>query len=205
VMVRIDPSATHDLRRLVRSESSSMTGSEPPRTLQQIVSPLPTPNPSSAGTQPGSPGIYVKQSPTISTRTTPTQFVKRESPGLGGGTGTKEAFDVGLLRDPENPESMEVKETVRLMVDPDTKTARTAAESGVAVVVEPSRLTTMRVEGPVSARIVKLVYGDGQVQKLVFEPSSVGLGVQQNGFIHARRFCRWVTSVAPSVDYINVP
>jgi hypothetical protein len=205
VVVRIEPSAAQDLRRLVRPQSSSMSSSEAPRNSQQIFSPLPTPNPSSTSTQPGSPGIYVKQSETISVKTTPALFVKRESPGLGGGTGTKEAFDVGLLKDPENPECMEVKETVRLMVDPDNKAARTAAGSGVAVVVEPSKLTTMRVEGPVSARIVKLVGSDGRVQRLVFEPSSVGLGVQQNGFIHARRFCRWVTSVAPSVDYINVP
>jgi hypothetical protein len=144
----------------------------------------------------------VKQSPTISVKPISGHWIKRESPSLSNGP-PKEVFDVGILKDPENPDSVEIKETVRLVIDPETKTARTAAESAISVTVDPSKLKRIQVEGENSARVVKMVYTDDQKQTLVFAPSDVGHGVQ-NGFIHARRFCRWVSAVAPSVDYANI-
>ncbi|KAK0644182.1 hypothetical protein B0T16DRAFT_392578 [Cercophora newfieldiana] len=207
VIVRIDPSApaTQDRWRAVRSEqaSTATSGSEPPPNPQPVLNPLPTPNPSSAGTQPGSPNLLAKPSPTFSVKR-PSNIDINGERGGGSGSATKEVFDVGLLGVPEDLERLNIKETVRLMTDPSTQTARTSSESTTTVIIDPSQIDNIVVhnEGAASARVVKLVYVNGQRGTLVFGASDVGLGLQ-NGRVHARRFCRWVTSVNPSVEYSN--
>jgi len=184
VMVRIDSAVIQDRWCAVRSEpaSGSTSGSEPTRN-----SPA------------GSPNLQVRPSPTISVKPVPISYLKRESPALRRGSVTKELFDVGLLRDPENPDSLQIKETVRLAIDPDTQTAATQPGAATTTIVDPSKLKEIEVRGENSARIMSLLYADGQKQTLLFRPSDVGHGVQ-NAFIHARRFCRWVTDVSPSVS-----
>jgi len=208
VMVRIDATAPQDRWRAVRTESQpgsagsqsppariwkalQQGGTESPRNPQQMLSPLPTPNPSTAGTQPGSPNLPAKPSPSISVKGEPSV-----------GSSAKEIFDVSILKDSENPDTPGAGELVRLTVDPDTRVARASAGSSLAI-VDPTKLKLVLVEGKGnSARVVNMVFSDGQKQTLVFQPSDVGHGVQ-NGFIHARRFCRWVRAVEPSVEYSN--
>jgi hypothetical protein len=119
-------------------------------------------------------------------------MVKRESSLFA--TNLQEVFEVEIpsATDPGNIEAK-----VRLTVDPETNMA-----SSSSLVIDPRKIKTIRVEGPATKRVAKIMEADSSGQRqliLIFEHSDCGLGVQA-GHIHARRFCRWVQTVEPSVD-----
>lgn len=156
--------------------------------------------PSTSGTPASSSAPTPQHSPGISA---PQIFVKRESSSFA--TNLQEVFEVGI---PSETDPGNVEAKVRLTVDPETNMASSSSSlssSPSSLLIDPHKIKTIRVEGPASKRVAKIMEADSSGQRqlmLIFEHSDCGLGVQA-GHIHARRFCRWVQTVEPSVDIIS--
>lgn len=99
---------------------------------------------------------------------------------------------------------------LRLAVDAPTKTAEASIEGGPTIKIEPMNVVQMVVEplgdsGTAACRVTltaKEGSGDSKEQKLVFEATKA-MGREESGRIHARRFCRWATSVNVEISYRN--
>ncbi|KAK1754242.1 hypothetical protein QBC47DRAFT_403627 [Echria macrotheca] len=124
------------------------------------------------------------------------EYQAAKSPGV---------FDVAVLpmSDAGLPDDSKASKVFRLAIDEDTQTA-TSTDGPEKITIDPKAIKRVVVESCriETARVVKVIMEDGVQRAFLFDTADNGQGAL-NGGPHALRFCRWITSVNPSVDYLK--